>query len=453
MSYKSIEKRIENAFSKTVPDVLESVRERCGEQYIPETNVKRAKKRLSTSFKIVAVAAALIVLLTGTVTAINMTGLITDYDAIGYAMTYAVNHADTEQEGTDLGNYILSGLCYDTTSTEQTLTVGLFGLRSVYNVCFRATGYVYNISVDAKTGVVLSCEKDVDPDWEQHLETPADTPVSDGGDRFIMLKEGENQNFAAVEGDIDDNGAFMIAEDIFGLDLAGRYYGCGDGITAECAADRSNDTLQYLIWQRHGGYVYEARIDSVTGEVIESYVTPDPKFEGERHLHTKREEFIGTFAAYNIAKETAKSVFGEDGVGFISYCTTFLADDNHNGLAGDYYSVTAWSADENRVLSIKIDARTGEVLEAVEQDVAGKNTSNEEKMPMTVPSAEAPEGMISEAQAQMTALEDAGVNVMDLIGFTVELDGGVYNIRFTVIGGREYNYRVGASDGEILSDS
>ncbi len=443
------EKMINKAFSGPVPDVFESAAAECCGQYAPET-AARPKSRIRGALKTAAAAAALAAVLTVTATAINFTGLMSGDEAVVCVMNYAVRNADTEEESSDLSAAILGGLSYDAASTEKTVEFGNFGLRPVYNVSFKAAGNIYYADVDAKTGVVLSCEKEPDPDWKEHLKETADTSAVKFGSGYIRLKEGTDRDSKAETGDIDFEQAFMITEEYFGLDAAGTdsYPMCTERFTSFLGTQDkySGDTMHHLIYITHGGYVYEARIDSVSGEVLEAYASEDPDFEGERHLHTASDEYIGIYHAYLMAKEAAAAEFG-DGADFNVYSVGVVKADDL--CPRDRYEETVYGESVSKFLKLIIDARTGEVIESSVGE-AGTLHTPESETAIAIPSAEAPDGMISEAEAQMTAFEESGVTMNDLAGFEIELEDGVYKMTVTTLDGESFECRVDAVTGEFM---
>ena len=60
MANKDLEKKIKNAFSKAVPDVLDSVMQQCSEQKGAVIEMTDKKSKRGFIYKIAAVAAALI---------------------------------------------------------------------------------------------------------------------------------------------------------------------------------------------------------------------------------------------------------------------------------------------------------------------------------------------------------------------------------------------------------
>lgn len=93
-----------------------------------------------------------------------------------------------------------------------------------------------------------------------------------------------------------------------------------------------------------------------------------------------------------------------------------------------------------------IDAKTGEIIEI----------NNHSKEPNRAASTEAPDGMISEAEAQVIVLDDLGITDRELKGFTIELkesddlSDSYYEISITDFNDVSYVYKVDAVSGQIL---
>ncbi len=73
MDNRDIEKKLQGAFSKAVPDVLDSVLQRCSEQGGSVIKMTENKRKKSLIYKIAAVAAAFVILLGGSIIAFNVT--------------------------------------------------------------------------------------------------------------------------------------------------------------------------------------------------------------------------------------------------------------------------------------------------------------------------------------------------------------------------------------------
>ena len=71
MANKDIEQKIKSAFSKSVPDILDSVLQQCSEQKGTVIEMTENKKKKGLIYKIAAIAAAFVVLFGGTSTALK----------------------------------------------------------------------------------------------------------------------------------------------------------------------------------------------------------------------------------------------------------------------------------------------------------------------------------------------------------------------------------------------
>lgn len=470
MARSDIERKIYSAFSKAVPDVLDSVLEECSEQKGQEISMTENIKKRRPVLRIAAVAAAVVLLLAMSVTVVAVSGVVNveevfgftgKEEAFGTAATYIVKHADSTAESNNLAYFILSGMTYDISSEDSAVTLGLSGLRPVYHVKFKVGGYSYDVDVDAKTGVVISCEKDIDEGWEEHVKDELSSAgLPDNVDQalentwrsgYYCLEFTDEPNPDAARGDIDATGAELIARDWFGLGQAGHFYGCDDRVSGNNIGEGeySGESFKYFIQMVHAGYVYEAKIDSVSGEVVESYVIEDPEYDGDnKHEHTRDEEHIGEYRAFVIIKELAEELLGETG----SYSTPMLFPAGSVSIGteintSDVYDGCFWKwASDTRVTAF-VDAKTGEVLY---YEVRGDEEISHDNSPIQTPSAEAPEGMISEAQAQVAVLDDLGIADRELGGFTIELKGDVYEIFVVGTDGTEHSYTVNAVSGEII---
>ena len=458
MANKDIEQKINSAFSKTVPDILDSILADCDE--VPEAQPEPSKKPKNRirMMKTVALAAALIMLIAGTVTAVgvrNMSFVGRD-NALGSAMNYVVNNADSEEQRQMLSDFILSGLAYDEFTEETKVDFGLVGLRPAYHIHFKVGGFSYDIDVDARSGVVMSCERSVDEGWEEHLQSDRSelSKVQFYSDFDIPDTLDQETINNTVIGDISDNDAYLIAEDYFGLDMIGYMGdGCVHSMQGHAKADYSAEVLRYLMQIRHGGYVYECIVDSVSGEVSKPLVTIDTleiNYEiGEMHLHEKS-EYIGRYRARQIACEE----FGGERISAM-WPSLMQTEYEQGGMMWpsgydvDVYTVMIILDEQASSVYLAIDAHTGEIISTEAPTVGAARLPNQE------PSLDAPDGMISEAAALAIALSDSGVDHNYMESLTIDLEDNVYNIRFYGTNGKGayilFKYEVDARDGKILS--
>ena len=416
-----------------------------------------SKKKLTA---IIAVAAAITMLLSvSVVAAATFTGLTDGNSAIGSAMTYVVRNAETKEEGDMLANYILAGLSYDAIFEEQQANFGFSGLRPVYHVSFKVGGYTYDVDVDAKTGVVISCDREIDEGWDEYLENETHG-VSVGGRK---LPEGYYSGIERVlpepdveydMGNISPVDSFLIAETYFGLNINQGDNCIWEGGYKESGPNYATSPITHVVQLLHAGYVYECSIDSITGEVTELFVGEDPEYSGDNvHKHTKSDEYIGSYEAALIARE--EMGLDPDVTPYPSFC----AEDTEYTSEGEVtYHDVYWCAynkfdgDSQTLTTLIIDAKTGEVLLKLVAESIGTGASQN----MQVPSADAPDGMISEAEAQIVVLEDLGIIDIDIKGFTIELkesetpNESYYEINLVDKADNSYTYKVNAVSGQII---
>lgn len=375
-------------------------------------------------------------------------------------------------ETDDLDERALFTYCWDEYRYDESIEGKLSGLRRVYNIKFKVAGYAYDIDVDM-SGIVTKCNKAVDPDWENHFDD------YEGYERErinTLIMHGDMEPEVTV-GEIKTDAACDIFMDYFNLDYHNYYiepgagsiwYVPGNGMVCDYSTDPMTINLGY----KHGGYIYRCRINSVTGEVIDSSITelPDEELEKKsyKHQHKHEEnEYIGRYRAGLIALETlglSNDYWPHILINFASKQATrdiYDADAKIVVKIPDnvdcYYRLSVRDRPNNdwtqgaeiTYTVVYIDGLTGEVFAVVEN--AGKGTQH-----TIVPvSAEAPKGMISEADAQLIVFEDAGIEAKkELGGFEIELVDGKYEIY--VLYRRhsfewEYDYTIDAASGEILS--
>lgn len=373
-------------------------------------------------------------------------------------------------ETDDLDERALFTYCWDEYRYDESIEGKLSGLRRVYNIKFKVAGYAYDIDVDM-SGIVTKCNKTVDSDWENRFDD------YEGYERErinTLIMHGDMEPEVTV-GEIKADTAYDIFMDYFNLDEHNYYLDSGDLSIyyvpgKETVCDYSTDPMTINLGYEHGGYIYRCRINSVTGEVTDVSVTPieENEFPVGKHLHKHEEsEYIGRYRAGLIALETlglSNDYWPRISINFASKQATMDIYDAGAKTAGKipdnvdcYYRLSVRDRPNNdwtqgaeiTYTVVYIDGLTGEVFAVVEN--AAKSTQH-----TIVPvSAEAPKGMISEADAQLIAFEDAGIEAKkELGGFEIELVDGKYEIY--VLYHRhsfewEYDYTIDAVSGEILS--
>ena len=425
MKNKEAAQILRRAFENTVPDsgrVLQNALNRKGTAIEMTEN-----KRKIPLLKILAAAAAAAVIAATSITAAAfcgnesaemLLGFTGREQAFGNAATHVVKTAETEEEANRLAGFILSGLAYDIESEDQSVTCGLSGLRAVYNVKFKVGGYSYEVKVDAKTGVVLDCQRSLDENWETYLADeienrpePEETVLAGG---YVI----SGYNEASTMGDIDYADAVIIAKDAFGLTPCSA-----EGEIIRGWTDYSTDPANNAIQISHGGYIYECLVNSGDGSFTELYVGDDPEYIGERHTHTPDTGYITGAEAIAIADEHC--AHHQFSLMFLEYT--------------EQYAV--FGKDGGDTVTVFIDAKTGEVAQVNRSDDSGVEHG------IKYPSTEAPEGMISEADAVMAALESIGADLNSLEELDFELQDGEYVVTVKPIGGEEMTVRVKADRG------
>ena len=111
--------------------------------------MKRSVKRIAA---VCAAAAAAVCLLGVSVTAAVFAGNIGKEKAYSYAASYAVIHAE-DGEKEELAGLVVGGNVDVNGIGESEISLGLSGMRPIYNVGFTAGRYSYSMKVDGKTGV------------------------------------------------------------------------------------------------------------------------------------------------------------------------------------------------------------------------------------------------------------------------------------------------------------
>lgn len=518
-----IERRIKSAFTNAVPDVMDSVLKRCAEakgQVTDMTNMTNksqiieVKSRRRPLIRIAAVVAA-ILLLTVTVTAaVSLSGLQSVEDAKIAVLNHAVMNCGDEDDRDDLAALILSGMDCDSTAE-----LAFSGVRPVYKMRTTVGGFIISSTVDAKTLVILDSKLEYEEElMERAIEQQRSKPKVDSegnpypeypsylaslqpiyilrdhygliypelahykagnlytcdyadngkdyvvvacvdGYRYELTLDGETleeldssvtelENFEGervlhekVDGYISMVDAVKIVGEEIGVDLWKE------------AADKSGDTLlkslgvQHMenatLWHKdydgffayvvvyYGNYTYEYNLDAVNGEVLNmdrrlnSDIVMDKCAEYFGVRSSKLRAFQVSYSGSNATTAVAKFTLKTDGV---AYKVTF-------------------------------DNETCEIL-SVEKD----NQSEKEDLGFRniyTLSTEAPEGMISEAEAAAIALEHFESNITQAREyFRFTLDGTVYrmswgkqtfcNLDFPVI---NYTCDVDAKTGKILKST
>lgn len=477
MSNKDIENSIKSAFSKTAPNVLVSVLEQCSEKKGVVINMTENKRRTPT-LRIICIAAVIaLVTMISTVTAVGLSNLIDKKCALGNAMTYAVTSCEDDEVRNDLAYYVLSAMSYDESVEEGEVRFGFSSFKPVYHVTFSVGGYCFKAVVDARTGVVISCKSEVDEGWEAHLNQDitgdtssyffAGSKIYDIISEHLTFKDvnaAREQGLITVAvGDVTLSEARDIATSYaLGQDGISEIEHCNYDIITYSVENYLTDPMTYIVQCVHGGYIYEYSVDSVTGEVKELCVVDDMYFDPEqsqstKHKHTHNSEVIGSDRAKLIARQAYEELgYSLDGCHGYSF---YYQDDElleALGYSKPFYGVHINK--EGHQVDFNINAYTGEVLSVQESSAEETQIGNSSSDGIQIPSTEALEGLISEAEACAAALEEAQVLENDLTKRSIKLkdDGhghSIYEISFATKDGSSFDYEIYAVDGSIISYS
>ena len=441
---------------KTVTEAIGEIENR----FIAEAMDYKCERRhiVRNIKKIAAIAATVMVILTVTVSSAAFTGLVDKDAALGSAMEYVAQNAETQDESDLLTKYILAGEAIVELFEEKQVDLGLKNFRAVYSVSFRLGEYTYEVGVDAKTGVVISCDRWIDEWWWQKSRK----------DEVNVRPTEEISEFLAEYDKFRDE---IHVLDLY--NIAVGYTGLytkpvGHNSTEVCKSYDWNQNRmygfefeglpeiydKYSTWyfeMTHGGYKYELFIDSVTGVVLNCDITEYDEYEGERHLHEPSYEHIGPYQARQIFTEQTGIDYNSE---WMSFGVSFYPENRdiidgsetiENVYGKDFYYVCATTQHTGEKIVCVIDAKTGEVIEM--------NSSIIERL---VVSTEAPDGMISEAAAKAVALEDLGITDRYIKMFTIELkdsesqNASYYEINITDYKDVTYIYKVDAVSGQII---
>ena len=514
MKDREVVQKLKTAFTAALPAFPEAVFEQCSERQKGAVTEMTENKNRSGKIRAAVIAAALAAVLCITVTAVSLNGLIKPEEALSLAVKYAEETETDPALKEELSDAYTDWLVYSENIETSEADVGSKKVRTVYNISFKTCGYAYEIVMDAKTGVVYSSDRTADGDWEEML--PKIKKESEEKiDRLMKEQERQSEESEKIMREAP-NYDFIRSrfEEHFGLSQAGRIETHVDAETrlADCT-------------EKTDGYIYSAVLNADTGEIIESGVSEDPDFAGERILHEKpvgiisfdEAEEIAEAAVYEKYPEMSGGVLlntfitglvPEDG-GKYAIVTNFayFSENNANAEArlygqSDFDVSVRLSADGGETVSVNrtyglsairekaeeycgleqptgggaatngecffederigkgvkvfIDPATLELISVEEYDITVSDKADLEKN--EVLSADAPDGMISEAVAATVALEHSGVSENSVFGLKAELNGSVYKISFRY-GLKDYPksthlldnvYEIDAVSGQIL---
>lgn len=278
----------------------------------------------------------------------------------------------------------------------------------VYEIEFTSGGYEYEYEINAKTGDIITSEKDFDDDKQ---------PSSNNGETV------------SPESFIGEDKAKEAALSHAGVNES-------DITNYKIKLDRDDGVYFYEVDFKAGNYEYDYEINAMTGAVIKNEKEAD--YTAANPGTTAKPSGSETLISEAKAKETALSHAGVKVSDIITYKSELDKDD------GLYVYEIEFKAGGYEY-DYDINAVTGEVIKHEKEidDDSSVNTG-------TTTGSEA---LIGEDKAKETALSHAGVKASDINNYKVELDRddglSVYEIEFEA-GAYEYDYEINAKTGAII---
>lgn len=481
-----IERRIKQAFTNAVPDVQDSVLQRCAEMkgQVKDTmtdyanNMENRAITKKSGRKIIVkaalIATAVMILTVSAAAAVSLSGLQPKEEAEVAVLNHAVMNCSDEDMKNDLAAVVLSGMeC----TTESELAFS--GIRPVYKTKTVIGGFTITSTVDAKTLVILDSSVEYD---EELME---------------QAVENERKKPAVVAPNYPDIVAYpaylqpvYILRDHYGLidseslDIRTNYYWC--------EYDESHENIH--AFANFDGYRYEGVFNAETLEMISTTVTEIEDYVGEKALHEKTEGYIsmvdavklvGDDLGIDIWKITADKTHAdranpisllyashqsmEDGVevavrvvyddvnydyrlsaanGEVLKKYAMLDMDYTMEKCAEHFGVTSRELGMYHVgnnveyldmtvagFTLSTDGKTYKVIfdnetkQIVSAEEDKKDPENLGTRNIYTLSTEAPDGMISEAEAAAIALERFEFSISQARDdFRLKLDGNVYSI-------------------------
>lgn len=357
---RAIESRIKSAFYNVSDDIDNRILRSAMLSLSDSPSIEKDKVRVMTKrknhtsiLKSVAIAAAMMLILSITVTAASLSGLASKEDAFSAAISYTIKNetdAALREElsfaAAILGDVYLEGI------SEGRASLGLSEGRLVYNVYFYAVGYKFYCTVDAKSLVVLDSSKTYAPDY-----------VPKNNSTLKALKKnqskGNAENQSSNQHNISQRSAKNIFTDNFGLHSS-LIVNMNDKTDRGVIITETNDG-KYYVTRRCDGYSYSCNIDCETGEITDANVAALENYKGEAVLHEKIEGLIGieeaTKLAIEISNADAEKTWFPAELFNISYFSPGAFDIDVDYM---YYITTVIS--EERVCDMIINAVTGEAI-------------------------------------------------------------------------------------------
>lgn len=216
-----------------------------------------------------------------------------------------------------------------------------------------------------------------------------------------------------------DNGNSQTSEEITkdeALAAALKHAGVAEKDAKRLEIELDDDGY-YDISFTAGGYEYDYDVDAKTGKILKSEKEKDDDAkQTSTSTISKADAKAAALKHAGVAEKDAKSLKIElDDEGY--YDISFTA----GGYEYDY----------------DVDAKTGNILKSEkEKDDDAQQTATA--------------STVSRTEAKATALKHAGVAEKDARDLEVELDDGYYEVTFDS-GGYEYDYKISAKTGKILT--
>ncbi len=280
---KKLERAIKSAFTKGSPAFPEELLSECspsqGEIIMTKRNkgeiimTKRNKKRAGA---LIALVSAIVMLAATAVVAAGLGRIISSEEALRAAETYFVKTEEDEALKTDIGTALLLGETYGESVTAGEADIGLKEGKLIYNVTFKTCGYEFSAVIDAKTGETYSARKVPDPDWEEvrdQVRTEAEEKLNQLKDKTPMEIAEEKVKSGRFE---------TVFKKHFGLKKGAAIpidYELNNPGDVEINIDENALTAD--VSQRLEGYIYSAKIDVLSDEILGSDISEDPDFAGD----------------------------------------------------------------------------------------------------------------------------------------------------------------------------
>lgn len=364
MKKREVIKILNCAFSELTPPIDVSALELCPEHEESRNITVKSKIKMSKALKIVLVATA-VAALTVTAAAISFSGLIGEEKAIIVGKNYIVENETDGELKYLLEEAILKDIVYGENAERSEADIGLKEGRLIYKVSFKTCGYSYKLEVDAKTGVVYSCERSADPDWENVRESVAKEAE----------KEQEQKNLESMTFQ-DGDDALPKINYMYAAALFKDHFGLLD-IEKVDSFNQTRNMVEgkYESVLSVDGYTYSAKVDFSTGEITEASVTETEGYDGERIKHEKSASKPSIDELLKNAEEAVANEYPEaldNGAEFskITYYEKLDCIKDYEKAFSIVFGCTAKSVDASGIsimsgynVVVIADSATGEILD------------------------------------------------------------------------------------------